>query len=155
MAFAIIENGQFKRWKTQADHPNTVFIGDMDFPEYDVFFVEELPPDPPLSHDATLADPVFEAGRWVQKWSYTPRPPEPDFDGLTTAMQIESVAPLVSAWYNGLKPVQRDPLQTAITGQDAERITARLLPILGTMDTATQTELVELLAAYNIPINLN
>ena len=82
-----------------------------------------------------------------------PLPELPNLTGLRDEISYGSRYPLVQAWYDGLLPRQRDPLQIAITNQNLSDIEYCLRPILPT-DEATLKQLEALLIEFKVPINL-
>lgn len=73
--FAKITNNavEIYPYNTRIDYPNTAFPVGSDYPEFDVYWVHDIPPSlDSFSHKEVESDPIFntELQRWEQSWNY-------------------------------------------------------------------------------------
>lgn len=74
MAFAIIENNTFIRWRSPDDFPNTSFPQWVDHPTFNVFWVHPVSPanPDPSTYKTVHSAPVYSAdnSRWETSYTY-------------------------------------------------------------------------------------
>ena len=110
-------------YNTRTDYPYTGFPPGADYPDFNVFWVYPVAPNPPENNSASEGTPAFntDLNRWEQTWVYTPLPSIPDWAGFNLAMVPPISQSSFEAWLSQFKPTYQSAVTVpAALGQLAE-----------------------------------
>lgn len=137
-------------YNTKTDYPHTGFPPGADYPDFSIFWVHPVPPNPPANNSATEGTPVFNAelNRWEQTWTYTPIAPAPDWAGFRSDLLGSAT---VVTWFDGLPAIHREDITAQIQGRDVLSLSDALSRV---NYDSVKVELNQFLTNRNIGVQL-
>lgn len=143
-------------YDTKSDYPYTGFPKGSDYPEFDVFWVYPVAPDPPANNSSIEGTPVFNAelNRWEQTWIYNPIDPPPEWTAFNTAMLSN---PAWLEWASALTTSAPD-LRNYIVSVSSQHDAGKLQDTINLAKTVaaipSPTVIQSLADTYHIPLVL-